>query len=621
MIFALFHCVGESVVARGIVSLAREIPFGSTLIDVASDAWRRFRARKATAEMRAEVQQIAQAAAEDVKKAAAEAAREAFPNDRDKAVELELYLTQIPATVRQSLRRQDDPTGTTVPLAFALDTPESLLPLLPVRVSKFRPGDALPGRDGWKLTDLLGTGGFGEVWLAAHPHFASLKRAVKFCLELTDKDRTLLHEGGLIDRVMRAGPVPNVVPLIDANLTGEAPWLMYEYVAGGDLVSLVASSRELPLDKRHALAVAGLKQITRAVAHFHRLGVVHRDLKPANVLVSGDRGQGTGDRKATARGSELSPGSCPLSPELKVADFGIGGISASHELALDQRMTSSGARMATVARGAFTPIYASPQQKRGNPPDPRDDVFALGVIGYQMLAADVTAERPGGKGWRRELQARGVKPELLDVLESCWDDSAAERPADAGELLARLERVGGKPTPPPVPPPKPPVSDSLPIAKELNESPSMRRGLFLLVLVFLLVGASISFWTLREEGGGAPATPSAEVSGRVTYKGNPVEGTITFLPVNGTVGGLRAVSGDIKEGKYSLRPMPGEYVVRISSPRSDGEKFTPDVPNAPAKGDGKPAPGERIPARYNTNSTLHYTVHPGSQAKDFDLTD
>jgi serine/threonine protein kinase len=152
-------------------------------------------------------------------------------------------------------------------------------------VSKFRPGDALPGRDGWKLTELLGTGGFGEVWLAAHPHFVSLKRAVKFCLELTDKDRRLLHEGGLIDRVMRAGPVPNVVPLVDANLAGEAPWLMYEYVAGGDLVSLVASSRDLEPAKRHTLAVAGLKQIAGAVAHFHRLGVVHRDLKPANVLV------------------------------------------------------------------------------------------------------------------------------------------------------------------------------------------------------------------------------------------------------------------------------------------------------------------------------------------------
>jgi serine/threonine protein kinase len=421
MIFTMFECIAESVVVKGIVSLAKEIPFGNTLFDVASDAWRRMKLKKADAAMRAEVQLMAQAAHDEVKAAAASAASHAYPKDREKAIELELYLTQIPAAVRQSLRRQDDPTGTTVPLAFTLDKPEDLLPLLPMRVSRFRPGDGLPGRDGWKLTDLLGTGGFGEVWLATHPHFASLKRAVKFCLELNDRDRTLLHEGGLIDRVMRAGPVPNVVPLIDANLTGEAPWLMYEYVPGGDLVSLVAGWRKLAAVERQTYALGALRQIASAVAHFHRLGVVHRDLKPANVLVE----PASSDREPTI---------------LKVADFGIGGVSASHELALELRVTSSGTRQATVARGAFTPIYASPQQKRGNAADPRDDVFALGVIGYQLLLADVTAERPGGKGWRRAMQAEGMQAELLDVLESCWDDSPSERPSDAGELLDRLPR-------------------------------------------------------------------------------------------------------------------------------------------------------------------------------------
>src|SRR5207248_1087158 len=110
-------------------------PFGSTLLDLASDAWRRFRGKKAEAEQRAEVQRMAQAAHDEVKKAAAKAAREAFPDEPDKAIELELYLTQIPAAVRQSLRRADDPTGTTVPLAFSLDRPEDVLSLLPARVS------------------------------------------------------------------------------------------------------------------------------------------------------------------------------------------------------------------------------------------------------------------------------------------------------------------------------------------------------------------------------------------------------------------------------------------------------------------------------------------------------
>ena len=449
---AFFHCVAESVVAKGVVSLAKEIPFGNTLYEVAAEAWRRFRLRKAQDAMRADIQNLAQAAADEVKQAAIDAARAAYPKDREKAAELELYLTQIPAAVRQSLRRQDDPSGRTVPGGLRLDKFEDLLPYLPARMSKFRPGDGLPGRDGWKLVDLLGTGGFGEVWLAAHPHFTSLKRAVKFCLELNDRDRTLLHEGGIIDRVMQAGPVPNVVPLIDANLVGEAPWLMYEYVAGGDLVSLVAAWREMPPSERHKRAFTGLKQVVNAVAHFHKLGVVHRDLKPANVLVSG-----------TSAPDSRSP-----VPELKVADFGIGGVSASHELALDLRMTSTGARLATVGRGAFTPIYASPQQKRGNSPDPRDDVFALGIIGFQLLVGDVTAERPGGKGWRRELQSQGVNPALLDLLESCWDDTATERPANAGEVLARLDRETPRP---PTAPPFPPL-DPLTRAPTITKPPA-----------------------------------------------------------------------------------------------------------------------------------------------------
>ena len=426
-VFAFFQCIGEAVAAKGFGSLARELPFGDYLCDVASDAWRRLKERKRDAEMRAEVQAMAAAAASDVKAAAAAAARLAFPAGSEKAIELELYLTQIPAAVRQSLRRADDPTGTTVPAAFSLARAEDLLPLLPTRVSRFRPGDGLPGRPGWTLTDLLGTGGFGEVWLARHPSFASLQRAVKFCLDLTDRDRTLLHEGGLVDRVMGARDTPHIVKLIDAELTGDAPWLMYEYVPGGDLVARAAGWRVLPAADRHARARDALQQIATAVAHFHKLGVVHRDLKPANVLVEPDA-------------DDRSPAT------LKVADFGIGGVLSAHELSAVTRAPSTGARLATAARGAFTPLYASPQQKKGLPPDPRDDVFALGVIGYQLLVGDVTAERPGGKGWKRDLQTQGVSSGLLDLLEACWDDDPLERPADAGALLTRLRT-----TPPPVP--------------------------------------------------------------------------------------------------------------------------------------------------------------------------
>jgi serine/threonine protein kinase len=459
----LFKSVAEAIASRGLVSLARELPLGSTLMDIASEAWRRYRGARQVEEIREDAQKIAQATAAEVKQLAAEAARAAAPNEPAKATEIELYLTQMQAQVRQTFRRSSDPSGVTIPPMLELDRPEQLLSLLPARVSQFRPGDALPGREGWRLTELLGIGGFGEVWLAAHPRFASLKRAIKFCLDLSAADRTLLHEGGLIDRVMHAGSVPNVVPLIDAHLEGDAPWLMYEYVGGGDLAGLVAEWGQLPAAERQTRALAALRQVATAVAHFHRLrpSVVHRDLKPANVLVDLSRDAS--------------------SPVLKVADFGIGGIAARKEL--DAAYTATVSRLTTAARGAYTPNYASPQHRRGLPPDPRDDVYALGVIGYQLLVGDVTAERPGGKGWRRDLQNRGADTALLDLLESCWDDDPAERPADAGELLTRLEAkpqplpsVPGPTASPPAPSGKP---EPPPIPAERREAATERQTAFL----------------------------------------------------------------------------------------------------------------------------------------------
>ena len=66
----------------------------------------------------------------------------------------------------------------------------------------------------------------------------------------------------------------------------------------------------------------------------------------------------------------------------------------------------------SAVRGAYTPLYASPQQRRSDSkPDPRDDIHALGVMWHQFLANDLTAERPGGRGWRKKLENRGMAPD------------------------------------------------------------------------------------------------------------------------------------------------------------------------------------------------------------------
>jgi serine/threonine protein kinase len=212
------------------------------------------------------------------------------------------------------------------------------------------------------------------------------------------------------------------VALLDAYLSADPPCLKYEYVAGGDLAGLIqhwhrGASKPTPT---HTVRV--MRRLAEIVAFAHDLepAIVHRDLKPANVLVQ-----------------RLPDGAVCL----KVADFGIGGVAVSQAVRQTARGSTQGGMLVSSLLGSYTPLYASPQQMRGSVPDPRDDVYALGVIWYQLLTGELTSGRPGGNRWQARLRERGASAELLELLVSCFEDNAEDRPAKASALVASLDRL------------------------------------------------------------------------------------------------------------------------------------------------------------------------------------
>ncbi len=288
---------------------------------------------------------------------------------------------------------------------------------------RFKPGDRPIAGSDWVLERLLGKGGFGEVWRAHYPHLLSQPPvALKFCLGLDERSRDLLrHEADLVLRAQRHIRSDGIVPLLHAYLNNDPPCLEYPYIEGGTLVGLLDECRQSAAGAfTPAQAERIILQIAKIVGPAHRANprLVHRDLKPSNVLVE-----------------RLTDGKI----KLRVTDFGIGGLSAQPMLERSRSSSSMEGELSAVLTGAYSPLYASPQQMKHEKPDPRDDVYALGVIWHQLLTGDLACPAPTGRRWGEALLERGMSEGALDLLSSCVESSPVHRPDDAAVLAERLE--------------------------------------------------------------------------------------------------------------------------------------------------------------------------------------
>lgn len=271
-------------------------------------------------------------------------------------------------------------------------------------------GQAVPARPSFVLLRQLGRSDGGEVWLAEHPKTHE-QRVYKFALDAA-RLRALKREVTLL-RVLREGlaDASHVVEVLDWNFE-VAPFFLECRYAGPSLAEW-SGVHLAALDEPARLRL--FLQIADAVAAAHAVGVLHKDLKPANVLVEGDASQ----------------------PHVRLTDFGSGHLLEPDNL--DQlgitRLGLTIEDRSSTESASGTPLYIAPELFDGRAPTVRSDVYALGILLYQLLSGRIG--QPMASGWEAE-----VSDELLrDDLRLATDGTPERRLAAAADLADRLRRL------------------------------------------------------------------------------------------------------------------------------------------------------------------------------------
>ncbi len=287
--------------------------------------------------------------------------------------------------------------------------PVSTLPHRPPptdSTERFPPGTLLASR--YRIISRLGKGGMGEVF-RADDLILRQPVALKFLPESARNNVNLLTRFYDEVRIARQISHKNVCRVYDIGEIDGQPYLSMEYIDGEDLSSLLRRIGRLPADKATEFA----RKLCAGVAAAHAQGVLHRDLKPANIMID-------------ARG------------ELRVTDFGLAGIA--EQLKGDE-----------IRNG--TPAYMAPEQLTGTEVSAQSDLYAVGLIMYEMFTGKMPFEANSiAEMTRLRQENRITSPTTLtrDLDESverailrCLDSYPKRRPASAIGLSAMLP--GGDP--------------------------------------------------------------------------------------------------------------------------------------------------------------------------------
>jgi serine/threonine-protein kinase len=191
----------------------------------------------------------------------------------------------------------------------------------------------------------LASGSMGKVFRGLHTQLGR-PVAIKVMHDHLAGERVLLERFRREGRVAGRLAHPNIVPVFDVgSLADGRPVMVMELVEGVQFADLMT----LPMPRARVFALLG--QVLDGLGHAHDMGLVHRDLKPENIIVE--------------------PGDVP-----RIADFGIAVLRGTEE---EQRLTGTGVIIGT-------PLYMAPEQAKGEKVDHRADLYAFGIILYELLA-------------------------------------------------------------------------------------------------------------------------------------------------------------------------------------------------------------------------------------------
>jgi serine/threonine-protein kinase len=350
------------------------------------------------------------------------------------------------------------------------------------------------------LVQPIGQGATGTVW-------RGLDRSTGDPVAVKLLHESLLRQPRLVTRFVQERTIllmlrhRNVVRVRDLFSVGETLGLVMDLVSGGSLRDHLREHHTVAAGEAARLAA----QVAAALAEAHELGIVHRDLKPDNILLKADK-QGRLDTRLT--------------------DFGVARILNTPS-------------MTTPNAVVGTPHYMAPEAFHGVTASPATDVYALGVLLYELvcghppyrsdLIPDLMRQHMNGGPERRP----GIPDALWDLIMSCMALKAAQRPS-AAELVAklsdvsrRLERVAALPRPEPLPSAEP-VDDSGAISRpsvvpaprrppNRNQPPSWRwarPGASMALIAGAMVASAVATiaWNFGRANGEPPANPQVLVA-------------------------------------------------------------------------------------------------------------